>query len=508
MKAIMLMYDSLNRRMLSPYGCDWVKTPNFDRLKERTVMFTKNYAGSMPCMPARRELHTGRLNFLHRSWGPVEPFDDSMPRLLKQNGVYTHLTTDHANYWEDGGATYHTKYSTYELHRGQEADFWKGQVQDPEFPEGPATVVRDPKGPAWRQHNVNRQFLQSEEDMPQCKTFSAGIDFIRRNIQSDNWFLHIESFDPHEPYFTPEYYKQLYPHEYDGPQFNWPPYTRVGETPEEVEHLRYEYAAQLSMCDHYLGQVMNIMDEFDMWKDTMLIVNTDHGILLGEHDWWAKCISPFYNEVANIPLFVWDPRSGRKNETCDQLTQTIDLAPTLLDYFNVPIPKDMLGVPLKEAIAENKPVREACLFGIFGGHVNCTDGRYVYMLAPNPDLGGSPYKGENLFNHTLMPTHIRSAFSAAELKNAVLAPPFSFTKGMPVLKTPGQIRLSTLAPQDLREGVQYKTMLFDLENDPEQNNPIEDKETEEVMRAHIVRLMRENDAPPEQYQRMGLKDRR
>jgi len=120
-------------------------------------------------------------------------------------------------------------------------------------------------------------------------------------------------------------------------------------------------------------------------------------------------------------------------------------------------------------------------------------------------LGGSPYLGENLFNHTLMPTHIRSAFSQGELQNAVLAPPFSFTKGMPVLKTPGQIRLSTLAPQNLREGVQYKTMLFDLENDPEQNTPIEDKEAEEMMRAHIVRLMRENDAPQEQYQRMGLK---
>ncbi|MFX9665242.1 sulfatase-like hydrolase/transferase, partial [Acinetobacter baumannii] len=81
-------------------------------------------------------------------------------------------------------------------------------------------------------------------------------------------------------------------------------YARVSETPEEVAHLRYEYAALLSMCDAYLGKVLDAMDEWDLWKDTMLIVNTDHGFLLGEHDWWGKSLQPFYNEVAHIPLFV------------------------------------------------------------------------------------------------------------------------------------------------------------------------------------------------------------
>ena len=75
MKAIMVMYDSLNREMLEPYGCNWTKTPNFRRLAERCVQFEQCYVGSMPCMPARRELQTGRINFFHRSWGPMEPFD-------------------------------------------------------------------------------------------------------------------------------------------------------------------------------------------------------------------------------------------------------------------------------------------------------------------------------------------------------------------------------------------------------------------------------------------------
>ncbi|MBT3226260.1 MAG: sulfatase-like hydrolase/transferase, partial [Deltaproteobacteria bacterium] len=111
MKAIMVMFDSLNRHMLPMYGCDWMKTPNFERLAKRSVVFDTAYVGSMPCMPARRELHTGRLNFLHRGWGPIEPFDDSVPEILKKNGIYTHLSTDHYHYWEDGGATYHERYN-------------------------------------------------------------------------------------------------------------------------------------------------------------------------------------------------------------------------------------------------------------------------------------------------------------------------------------------------------------------------------------------------------------
>ena len=129
MKAIMLMFDSLNRRMLSPYGCDWVRTPNFQRLTERCVTFEQSYIASAPCMPARREIHTGRPNFLHRGWGPIEPFDDSMPELLHRHGTHTHLASDHYHYWEEGGCTYHTRYSTWEAVRGQEGDHWKADLR-------------------------------------------------------------------------------------------------------------------------------------------------------------------------------------------------------------------------------------------------------------------------------------------------------------------------------------------------------------------------------------------
>ena len=128
MKCVLVMYDTLRRDYLAPYGCAWTITPNFDRLARHSVVFDQSWVGSMPCMPARRELQSGRPNFYHRSWGPMEPFDDSFPEILKNNGIYSHLVSDHQHYWEDGGCTYHNRYSSWQAVRGQEGDRWHADL--------------------------------------------------------------------------------------------------------------------------------------------------------------------------------------------------------------------------------------------------------------------------------------------------------------------------------------------------------------------------------------------
>src|SRR3954452_2424307 len=417
------MFDSLNRRYLPPYGAEGIHAPNFARLAERTVTFDTCYAGSMPCIPARREMHTGRYNFLHRGWGPLEPFDDSVPELLKQAGIHTHLATDHEHYWEDGGATYHNRFSTYEFFRGQQGDFWKGHVADPPMPEN----LRRRRRPTFRRDWVNRLYMADEGNHPQTLTFDAGLHFIETNADEDSWLVQIETFDPHEPFFSYPRYGALYPEDYDGPHFDWPDYAQVLETREQAAHARREYSALLSMCDRSLGRVLDRMDELDLWDDTMLMVVTDHGFLLGEHGWWGKNVPPWYEETIHTPLFIWDPRTRVVGQRRRSLVQTIDIGPTLLDFFGVPMTLDMEGKPLRRVIADDEPVREAGLFGAFGGHVNVTDGRYVYMRAP-ATAANAP-----LAEHTLMPMHMKAMFSPEELRRAKLVRPFSFTKGIPVL---------------------------------------------------------------------------
>ncbi|GLQ57063.1 sulfatase-like hydrolase/transferase [Devosia nitrariae] len=485
MKAIVVMFDSLNRKYLPAYGADWTGLPNFRRLQERTVTFDTCYGGSMPCMPARREMHTGRYNFLHRSWGPLEPFDDSVPEMLKFSGVHTHLVTDHTHYWEDGGATYHTRFSTFEFFRGQEGDPWKGQVAEPEIPE----TLSWREGRLWRQDWVNRHHLDSVDKHPQTLTFDAGIEFIATNKDTDRWLVQIETFDPHEPFFSYDEHKARYPHDYNGPHFDWPDYRPVIESDSAVAHARMEYAALLSMCDDSLGRVLDAMDEHGLWDDTMLIVCTDHGFLLGERNWWGKNVQPWYEQNIHTPLFVWDPRTRVVGKRRKSLVQTIDLGPTLLDYFGLAPTADMQGRALRETIAEDRPVREVGLFGVYGGHVSVTDGRYVYMRCCAEAANGP------LEQYTLMPTHMAWRFTPSELTNAELSPPLPFTKGVPVL---------CMAGRAMGTPYVFGTLLYDLASDPDQLTPLNDPALERVMAQKLVTAMRANHAPSSQFERLGL----
>ncbi len=498
MRAVMLMFDSLNRHMLPPYGGSFIHAPNFQRLAQRTVTFDRSYVCSMPCMPARRDLHTARPNFLHRSWGPIEPFDDSVPQMLSQAGVYTHLATDHYHYFEDGGATYHGRYDSFESFRGQEGDAWKPSLVKISTENA---VGRNAKEDPWSNHDrTNRTYMTEEHLQPQAQTMRAGLDFLNRHHDKDRWFLQIETFDPHEPFFTQRKYKDLYAEHYEayrkagGKMFDWPNYDFVRETPAEVEHLRVEYAALVSMCDAYLGDVLDTFDRLDLWKDTMLIVCTDHGFLLGEHECWAKIWMPFYEEVAHTPFFVWDPRSGKQNERRQALVQpALDIGPTLLEYFGVQRTKDMTGCDLKDTVAHDKAVRQAGIFGVHGGQVNVTDGRYVYMRAAAND------DNQPLFEYTLMPTHMRNRFSVDELAGdkTTLSEPMSFTKGCRTL------RINAGRYWGRHPGVR-QTLLFDLQNDPQQLNPINDPTIEKRMIELLIAEMKKADAPAEQYVRLGL----
>lgn len=507
MRAIMVMFDSLNRRYLPAYGMEDsrdVFAPNFARLAEKTVLFENACIGSMPCMPARREMHTGRLNFLHRSWGPLEPFDDSVPELLSGAGVYTHLISDHQHYWEDGGATYHQRYTSWENVRGQEGDHWKANIGD--F----RRFNKESENPLHWHDRVNRQYMKSAQDQPQSHVFDLGMEFLETNLSQDNWFLQIECFDPHEPFFTMDEYRRLYQSTEDGPRDDWPPYAPVTEGVDAVRRMKLEYMALLSMCDRSLGRVLDFMDDHDLWKDTMLIVNTDHGYLLGEHGWWAKMLMPHYDEIARIPLFIWDPVAGIRGKRRSSLVQTIDLPASLLYFFGLPLPADMRGRPLRETIRNDTPVRSACLFGMHGAQLNVTDGRYIYMLAPEPS--------KPVYEYTQMPTHMRSRFSLQEMRSARLREPFSFTKGTPVFKInaggydpnvhASGDRLAADCPdgEKIRECYRQRdrTMLFDLLLDPKQAHPIIDATLEKRMRDLMKELMWEEDAPAELYERFGL----
>jgi arylsulfatase A-like enzyme len=501
MKTVFLLFDSLNRHMLGAYGGTALPTPSFDRLAKKSVTFDNHYVGSLPCMPARRDMLTGRLNFLHRSWGPMEPFDQDWPSLLYKNGLYSHLVTDHFHYWEDGGATYHNRYDSYELVRGQEGDRWKAVVK-PDWDELKTRYHERQFSTARRNYAanniLNRETIKSEEDYPSIQTFAHGLEFLATNKDADGWVLQLETFSPHEPFTAPERFKAPFRTGWNGPVRDWPRYGRVDEMPEEQAELRANYLATVAMCDEMLGRMLDYFDANDLWKDTALIVTTDHGFLLGEHDFWAKNRMNLYSELARIPLFMHLPDAPELAGTRSaSLTQSIDIAPTLLALNGLEPGPHMQGISLLEQ-SRSEHKREAALYGYFGAAVNVTDGVKTYHRFP------ADIASQDINQYTLMPTHIFAPFSTEELAGASLAEPFGFTDGAKLLKVPVIDRspfYNVYGPGALLEGT---TRLYDIEADPGQKAPLTDAAEEARMCALMARLMVENEAPDEAFVRLGI----
>lgn len=506
MKVVFLLFDSLNRRALSCYEPSAPRTPNFERLAARSIVFDRHFVGSLPCMPARRDIQTGRLNFLHRGWGPLEPFDHSVADILRGNDVYTHLITDHYHYFEDGGAGFHGRYSSWEFIRGQEKDKWRPTIEPARdrYAERFSELQHDfsPDINSKLPYYVNREYLEARDEFPLAQCFASGDEFLRNHGRADDWFLHLECFDPHEPFFAPERFLKNHPDALGGKIFDWPSYGRAEVDPSMLKQLRANYHALVGACDHHLGGLLDRFDRDDLWSDTWIVLSTDHGLLLGEKEFLGKNRPPFYNEVAHIPLLIAPPRNaGIAPRRSRALTQTTDLMPTLLELFGQPIPPEVTGRSLLDVMRDDSNdasrARDGCIFGQFGAAINFTDGRYAYFLYPQ-----EPFDA-NLYQYTLMPAHMRTYFEASEFADAEVVRSLAFAQGFPLWRLP--VRKDAKANMTRRYPLlDARTVLFDLDIDPSQREPVVDPVEEARIRSRIAALLAKSDAPGELYARYGL----
>ena len=502
MRAILLIFDSLNLRALECYGGSEIATPNFKRLASKCTTFDNHYVGSLPCMPARRDIHTGRLSFLHRSWGPLEPFDTSVFETLRKENIYSHLITDHYHYFEDGAGNYHTRYDSYAFLRGQEGDKWVPTLNAPvekwknQYHEKQHNFT---PGSLQMQNMANRERIVEESDFSSTQCFDEAINFVDTYASADNWLLQIETFDPHEPFVAPPGYRAKY--ELDKqPVFDWPHYDRYIDGLPENDLLRDNYKALIQHCDTQLGRLLDKLDALNSWEDTALIVTTDHGFLLGEHEWWAKNRMPCFNEVANIPLFIHHPEHAAQAGTRrDTLTQTIDIMPTLLDCFSQSLEFKTTAKSILPSVADAKlALRDTIIYGYFGGAVNITDGRYTYMRYPEN------MSATHLNEYTLMPAHMLSPFSKVELENSTFCNDLEFANGYPVLRVPVQESshwFNSHGPGGMED---CTSVLFDLAADPGQLTPLNDEHLESRFADQIEQQIKLNDAPEEAFERLGF----
>ncbi|MBW7883537.1 MAG: sulfatase, partial [Caldilineaceae bacterium] len=384
---ILVLIDSLNRHHLAAYAPGYIQTPNLTAFARRAWRMDNHFVGSLPCMPARREIFAGFKEMMWRPWGPLEPFDARGPRLLEASGYTTAIVTDHYHYWEEAANGYLQAFQSAETVRGHEIDFWKPPAPpDEKLPRWVQNIERWRPGLGRRYYGNVREF-RDEGDFFPAKVMTGAVRWLRANASaSAPFFLQVESFDVHEPFHVPEPYASMYGDGAARDRFTlWPPYQDVDRlaqfmdvaTPDELNFIRAQYAGKLTMVDRWFGELLAALDDLALWENTVVLVTTDHGHDLGERRTYGKQY-PHYDSHANIPLFVWHPAYPGNGRARSALTSTVDLFATVLETAGVPAPERTHSRSLLPLISgATTHHRDALLYGTFGQGVCCTDGEWT-----------------------------------------------------------------------------------------------------------------------------------
>jgi arylsulfatase A-like enzyme len=497
---VVVLLDSLNRHMLPAYGGDEFAAPTIARFADSALCFNRHHVGSLPCIPARHDILVGALDFPWRPWGSIEVWEDAVTRSLRERGVTTVLISDHPHLFESGGENYHTDFTAWDYQRGHENDPWR-TTPDPTWTGTPALPVERPRYHHY--YDDSRTYFRSEEEFPGPRTMSAAAEWIRTAAPShDRFFLMVDEFDPHEPFDTPLPYAALYNGPDPGPLAIWPPYlvdaVASGQLePEQARRIRGSYGAKLTMIDHWFGHLLAAIDESGLADSTAVVLCTDHGHYLGEHDIFGKPDAPVYSELGRIPLMVRWP--GQAPRAIDALTTSVDLHATVVDLFGANVEHPTHGrslLPLIDGTAAS--VRELALFGYWSRHVGVTDGRRRYLRG---------CRGENFplsmwsNRWSTMPVHPFPEVRLPRPDHRATLEEMPGT-GVPVIRQP-------FGPGDrlpFWAGGRPPTTsyLFDTGIDPEERENRAGSRDEEAMADALSGELRRISAPPELRERVGL----
>lgn len=497
MNLVLVLIDSLNRHMLGAYGGGAVATPNLDGFARRAWRFENHFVGSLPCMPARREIYAGIREVMWRPWGPLEPFDERLPRLLADRGYATGLVTDHYHYWEETANGYIQAFDSAEFVRGHETDY-----AQPPLPAG-APVPRWVENiEVWRPGSGRRYYanvsgFRDEQDYFPAKVMTAAARWLKARPVGTPFFLQVESFDVHEPFDVPEPYASMYGTAGERDRFTvWPPYQDPDQlaafmaqtSTDELAFIRSQYAGKVTMVDRWFGELLAAVDREALWDDTLILVTTDHGHDLGQRGVFGKQY-PHWDSHANIPLFAWHPRHPGEGRSIAALTSTVDLFATLLEAGGGKLPDRTHSRSLLPLVAsERVDHRPALLYGTFGQGICCTDGEWTLFKSP---VGDGP-----LLSYSSL---LRSSPSHGLLLDRFLSPTGSgrFIPGVPLPQWRMPVEGRVLSRDDF---------LFNRAADPQQTENL--WETEPDQRRRMLDLLRsllaEEGAPSEQYDRLGL----
>lgn len=348
MRILYIDVDSLRPDHLGCYGYHRNTSPTIDALAREGVRFENVYVSDAPCLPSRTALWSGRCGFrtgvVGHGGSAAQPFIEGPARGFNdrfgETGWLSALRR--AGYRTATVSSFADRHSAWHWYAGY-------------------TEVMNPGKHGYeRAHQVN----------------APALEWLGRHAREDNWFLHVNYWDPHTPYRTPEAFGNPFegetlpawlenniwrrgwdkagphspqePHGFGGG--NW--HQRYPRTPEQLDSLEAVrdwingYDVGVRYMDEHLGQLLGSLDQAGVLDETVVVVSADHGESLGEMNVWGD--HHFADHLTcRVPLIVrWPGFSARVDRA---LHYQFDWAATLLELLDFRMPEGWDGESFAEA---------------------------------------------------------------------------------------------------------------------------------------------------------------
>lgn len=345
--AILIISDTLRRDHLGCYGNNTINTPYIDEFARKSVVFNKAYTASFPTVPNRHDFLTGRYTYSYMGWAPLPDNETVISEILKKNGYSSMMVIDTPHIMKNA-YNYQRGFTAWEWIRGQENDRFRTAPKKIKLQAAP-NKLRNPDVTVV-QHRRNIASRQYEKDCFCAKTMTKTMEWLERNYKLKNFFLYVDTFDPHEPWDPPQWYIDMYDPKYEGDEVNYPVYGFADYLSErELKHMRAMYAGEVTLVDRWVGKLLQKIEDMGLFENTVIFLTTDHGFLHGEHGLTGKsiisqgghCQIPLFEEIAHVPLIVKFP--GVAPSRNEAFVQPPDVVPTILDLFGIKIPDFING---------------------------------------------------------------------------------------------------------------------------------------------------------------------
>jgi arylsulfatase A-like enzyme len=388
--VLFIMCDQLRADYLSCYGHPTLRTPHIDGLAQRGRRFTRAYAQGSVCGASRMSFYTGRYvsshgclwNFVPLSVGQktlgdhlrphgvrcavvgkthVEPDLEGASRLgldiaqgpgrLAMEGGFEPYARDDG-IWPPGFKATGNAYCDWLRQCGYGGDNpWHDHANSGRGRNGEVLS-------GWRMRWAGEPAAIEERHSETPYTTDRAIAFMREAGDAP-WVLHLSYIKPHWPYVAPTPYHAMYsaadilppvraeserthPHPVLAGFQQYGP-SRTFSTDGVRETVVPVYMGLIRQIDDHLGRLFAYLKESGRDRDTLIVFTSDHGDYLGDH--WLGEKELFHDPVVRVPLIVVDPRpqaQATRGSACDDLVESIDVVPTILDSLGLPQPAEWL----------------------------------------------------------------------------------------------------------------------------------------------------------------------